>query len=184
MRYIRRTTQKRGFTLIELLVVISIIGLLSSIVLTSVNSARKKARDARRIADAKQIQIALGLFYDKYGHYVRSGECGASTPNGGWSNSVQCLSNGRWLRDTSNDLAEFLPIDPIDPLNQNSWPRGAYYYFSQGYGDPYQWYMLVYALDVYPNQLIENSDGVSAPNGQFFHYGSGSDGIITVGVGK
>ena len=39
----------RGFTLIELLVVISIIGLLFSIVLTSANSARAKARDALRI---------------------------------------------------------------------------------------------------------------------------------------
>ncbi len=55
---------KRGFTLIELLVVIAIIGILSSIVLASLNTARLKARDARRIADLKQLQLAQQLYYD------------------------------------------------------------------------------------------------------------------------
>ncbi len=55
---------KKGFTLIELLVVIAIIGILASIVLASLNTARIKSRDARRIADIKQIQIALELYYD------------------------------------------------------------------------------------------------------------------------
>jgi len=54
----------RGFTLIELLVVIAIIGILSSVVLASLNSARKKGRDARRISDIKQLQLALELYYD------------------------------------------------------------------------------------------------------------------------
>jgi len=54
----------RGFTLIELLVVIAIIGILSSVVLASLNSARKKGRDARRISDVKQLQLALELYYD------------------------------------------------------------------------------------------------------------------------
>lgn len=62
-----------GFTLIELLVVISIIGLLSSIVLTSVNSARAKARDARRKSDLRTISLALELYYDKYGTYAVAG---------------------------------------------------------------------------------------------------------------
>jgi prepilin-type N-terminal cleavage/methylation domain-containing protein len=53
---------KNGFTLIELLVVISIISLLSSVVLTSVNGARAKARDARRIADLKEMQKALEFY--------------------------------------------------------------------------------------------------------------------------
>jgi prepilin-type N-terminal cleavage/methylation domain-containing protein len=60
---------RRGFTLIELLVVIAIIGILSSIVLASLNSARQKGRDARRVSDIKQLQLALELYYDANGHY-------------------------------------------------------------------------------------------------------------------
>jgi len=56
-----RASQK-GFTLIELLVVIAIIGLLSSVILASLNTARKKGRDARRIADLKQLQTAVELY--------------------------------------------------------------------------------------------------------------------------
>lgn len=52
----------RGLTLIELLVVIVIIGILSSVVLASLNGARKKDRDARRISDLKQVQLAMGMY--------------------------------------------------------------------------------------------------------------------------
>lgn len=55
---------RSGFTLIELLVVIAIIGILSGVVLASLNSARIKGRDARRISDMKQVQLALELYYD------------------------------------------------------------------------------------------------------------------------
>lgn len=53
----------------ELLVVISIIELLSSVVLASLNSARAKARDARRISDFHQIQLALAFYYEENGAY-------------------------------------------------------------------------------------------------------------------
>ena len=59
-----RRGHRRGFTLIELLVVIAIIGILASIVLASLNSARRKSRDARRVADIKQLQLALELYFD------------------------------------------------------------------------------------------------------------------------
>ena len=63
------TSKRTGFTLLELLVVIAIIGLLASIITVSVNLARIKARDAKRIADFKQIQNALALYYDDNGKY-------------------------------------------------------------------------------------------------------------------
>lgn len=59
----------KGFTLIELLVVIAIIGILSSVVIASLNSARKKGRDVRRVEDIKSIQLALELYYDENGSY-------------------------------------------------------------------------------------------------------------------
>lgn len=62
----------RGFTLIELLVVIAIIGLLASIILASLNTARQKGRDARRVADIKEIQLALELYYDANSQYPTS----------------------------------------------------------------------------------------------------------------
>ncbi|HXF43997.1 MAG TPA: prepilin-type N-terminal cleavage/methylation domain-containing protein [Candidatus Paceibacterota bacterium] len=52
-----------GFTLIEMLVVIAIVGLLSSTILVGLGSARSKARDARRIADLRQIQTGLENYY-------------------------------------------------------------------------------------------------------------------------
>ncbi len=61
--------RNKGFTLIELLVVIAIIGILSSVVLASLNSARSKSRDARRVADVKQLQLALELYYDANRNY-------------------------------------------------------------------------------------------------------------------
>ena len=86
-----------GFTLVELLVVISIIGLLSSIVLTSVNSARARARDARRLADTRQIQNALALYYDDHGSYppVTYGPSGSLA---GWEVSYKDTSN--WLNQS------------------------------------------------------------------------------------
>ena len=61
--------QKKGFTLIELLVVVAIIGLLSTLSIVALNTARAKARDARRVSDVKQIQTALELCYNDTGDY-------------------------------------------------------------------------------------------------------------------
>lgn len=66
------SSAKRGFTLIELLVVIAIIGILSSVVLASLGTAREKARDATRISDMKNIQLALELFFDSNQSYPAS----------------------------------------------------------------------------------------------------------------
>jgi len=63
----------RGFTLIELLVVIAIIAILASIILASLNSARTKSRDARRVADLKELQLALELYNNDNSQYPPAG---------------------------------------------------------------------------------------------------------------
>lgn len=59
----------QGFTLIELLVVVAIIGLLSTLSILALNTARARARDAKRVADVKQIQTALEMYFNDVGAY-------------------------------------------------------------------------------------------------------------------
>ncbi len=59
----------RGFTLIELLVVIAIIAILTAVIMTNIYSSRGKARDAKRISDIAQIQLALEQYFNKNGGY-------------------------------------------------------------------------------------------------------------------
>src|SRR5436853_5053100 len=74
-----RNKNQKGFTLIELLVVIAIIGLLASVVLLSLNSARAKSRDAKRLADIRQLVSALELYFNDKGGYAPTE--GALVPN-------------------------------------------------------------------------------------------------------
>ncbi len=90
----------RGFTLIELLVVIAIIGILSSVVLASLNSARTKARDTRRVADLKQIQIAMELYAD-----ANSGVYPTNLTTG-----LKCAATGC----TGGQSLSTIPTDPKD----------------------------------------------------------------------
>lgn len=63
------STNKKAFTLIELLVVIAIIGILATLAVVALQQARQNARDAKRMADMKQLQTALELFFSENSRY-------------------------------------------------------------------------------------------------------------------
>ena len=78
-------SNKKAFTLIELLVVIAIIGLLATISVVALNNARAKARDSKRVADIKQVQTALELYFNDMNRYPLTSEF---TANGLFSTST------------------------------------------------------------------------------------------------
>ena len=67
-----KKSNKKAFSLIELLVVIAIIGILATLAVISLQGARKGARDAKRVANIKQIQTALELYFNDEGRYPSS----------------------------------------------------------------------------------------------------------------
>ncbi|MDO8408311.1 MAG: prepilin-type N-terminal cleavage/methylation domain-containing protein [bacterium] len=97
----------KGFTLIELLVVIAIIGLLSSIVLASLNTARSKGRDAHRVGDVHQLEIALALYFSKNGTYPNCSFAINDPP--GHAASIICLATA--LKN-DGDISS-IPNDPL-----------------------------------------------------------------------
>ncbi|MEI7452566.1 MAG: type II secretion system protein [Candidatus Falkowbacteria bacterium] len=70
----KNAAHSRGFTLIELLVVIAIIGILATIAVVALQNARAKGRDVRRVADVKQVQTALELFFNDKQRYPTAAE--------------------------------------------------------------------------------------------------------------
>ncbi|OGI91476.1 hypothetical protein A2933_01915 [Candidatus Nomurabacteria bacterium RIFCSPLOWO2_01_FULL_46_18] len=104
----KRQQLKRGFTLIELLVVVAIIGMLSSIVLASLNGARAKARDAKKISEFRQLTISLALYFDKYGKYPNDGANVGTNP---WTDNFDSMAS----QLKAEGFLSSIPISPIAP---------------------------------------------------------------------
>ena len=107
---------EKGFTLIELLVVVAIVGLLSSVVLASLNSARAKGRDANKKIELKEIYTTLQRFWI---------DNGTSPTNPAAGTSWCAISSGTCAQELKNpNYFVNLPISPV--------PADPFYYYDYG----------------------------------------------------
>jgi hypothetical protein len=124
--------------------------------------------------DIKQIRQALEMYYDENDTY----------PVSSWADADSTVSARRtnWsnLESALSPYLKVLPQDPKDDSTSSVTSGYSYSYYATSYGGTGQWYMLVFRLENSPH-LIESQDGVTACNGHLFHYGSGSNGIVTIG---
>lgn len=91
--------KSKGFTLIELLVVVSLIGVLATLVIANMNSARERARDAQRKSDMRNIQTALRLYYNDNGGYP-----------------LKAVIDAAWGVEWADDGVTYMNLLPNDPL--------------------------------------------------------------------
>ncbi len=128
---------RRGFTLIELLVVISIIGLLSSVVISSVNVARAKGRDAARESNLHNLVTALALYaVDHDGVYPTSTSNGSGWYKWNWdcvsgttASSVQVTPASSMIPGL---VPNYIPSFPEDPSTNSVSCVDTLAYFSNG----------------------------------------------------
>lgn len=159
MNKVKQKTQK-GFTLIELLVVIAIIGLLASVVLLALNSARAKSRDAKRVADIRQVMSGLELYFNDCGSYpvVASGlTLGAATQALYTGSAASCGNNGGTATNggigtapSGTTLIGLMPAAPTPPDNATgstcTVANNAYVYTSGTTTSPASTYSIAFCL--------------------------------------
>jgi len=173
---------QRGLTLVELLIVIAIIGIISSVMLNSLGSAKSKSRDVQRISDFNQIRNALELFYTTYGQYPVT--AGAPTWDGHWQNFSTCLETGvgcGFVISNYSPVLSKVRQDPQDnPATLSDSDPTYYYGYPSGCSDG-----SVYRLATY----LENSHAVfnSDLDGSFYNNNNGCSDAnkgYCIGVGS
>jgi prepilin-type N-terminal cleavage/methylation domain-containing protein len=137
-------TKHKGFTLIELLVVIAIIGVLATVVLSSLNTARARARDAKRLSEMKSLETALELYYLDNGRYPPLGSSHTENGNLG-ATSLQTA------------IAPYMKIDLLGPYYRDaSGGNAAVFYYSSPVTFGFQSYGMMVRLE---NSVLNANDG-------------------------
>ena len=115
-------TRRKGFSIIELIVVIAVIGILATIIIILVSSARTRGRDARRERDAHEIRTALGLYASDHDDYPTS------------NNPYPITITGQ--DDISQALVSSKNIS-VMPTDPNGQPPNVYTYTAENNGNSY-----------------------------------------------
>lgn len=165
------TSRSRAFTLVELLVVIAIISVLSSIVISNVNTARLKGRDTARMQNMHGIATALELYHLSTGEYPKTFEPGNTLVK-----RAECLGNPN---DYIPGLAPtYIPKLPSDPALNCAGATHSWVYASNGME-----YKLIthheYFNNVSPTLLDPAQDGGVNPcvlDGISYHIGIWTEG--------
>jgi prepilin-type N-terminal cleavage/methylation domain-containing protein len=148
-------SKKLGFTLIELLVAIGIIALLTAIITANFSDARAKSRDAKRISDIGNIQLALAYYFDRCNTY----------PQTIFNNEIDTP----YLCDVP--LSRFISKVPKDPNGD------AYRYFiSYGSGGMVNDYILKAVLEKDSNIISDGWD-TNIPSNYQACYSNGPGGL-------
>jgi type II secretion system protein G len=176
MKILKHKLNKKGFTILELLVVVAIIGLLAGVVMYAVNDARKKARDAKRLSDIKQIQNALELYYDDYGYYPPRNSAVTSIENNCNVDSKVFDGNDSWCL-LMEDLLPYLSSIIEDPSGRKNLSNPFYYFYDSNNGDGYKTYGIMIGLESRSNFDLATNDGGYFPlqgyegTGRFYEVG-------------
>ena len=164
---------KKGFTLIELVVVIAIVGMVSSIIIVGIQTAKEKGRDAQRVREMDQIRKALEMHLVDFDRYPAGIEGG------------KCIKD---MADLKTALSSYLATLPEEPLLTQG--RLCYTYFSDADGSGFK-----IMSDLERSQNLEEGDGGCYPGacGSDYYYelfdtkgifaGTGLSGEYWYGVG-
>jgi prepilin-type N-terminal cleavage/methylation domain-containing protein len=120
----------KGFTLIELLVVIAIIGLLSSIVLGSLSSAREKANVAKKLQDIEELSKAFNLAYDyNYPNLSQVPRCLGLESGKCWTHAGPGAESNGSLNNNIRNYLSVIPRDRTSNAKAVSAQGGDYYLY-------------------------------------------------------
>lgn len=155
--------KQKGFTLVELLVVIAIVGILAGALLVAINpqSMIQKSRDAKRLSDIDSLTKAINLaLTDTEINLVVTGTCADCTSNTG----DRDLDGQGWVKFTiptsKTGLAKFVPVLPIDPINDTVNGVAHVYTFGSNATD----FEVNVVLEHVDNQLKMSTDGGNNAN--------------------